>query len=334
MKRALAASAVVLAACGTSPQAQTVVCTDFQVGADLAHASFGVTGVLAPSYDSLAQATGDLATASATMQYDVYAACEELARGIGAADPNADGATWCAAAAARLEALRPRLAAAGFRLAAAPSSCVVDVEYQTKCEARCRRDPGCVEPSVADRCAPADRVGSCSGVCTGSCDVALAIEYDVTRPIAHCDGLCRGGCTTPLADVVCANALAPPRCDGDADCAAACAASALARATCSPTAVRARIDDGSDPELVAAATAIGRSAGPILSVARGRARELHDATSSLVGAAGRVLAKGDSLGAEGAACGVLIGKTGQTAEANFHAVADAVDRIDAALRTP
>ncbi len=165
----------------------------------------------------------------------------------------------------------------------------------------------------------------CTGSCTGACQPSA--------PMA-CSGRCRGECSVALVDAACTGALAAPRCQGNVDCQNSCAASAAARSDCRDGSLSVILDPASqgDAEVQRIAHLLDRNLPVVFLAARGRAKALSDHASSLTDAAGHLLAYGDSLGQEGSACGILIGKTGTEASTNLKAalegskaVADAVN---------
>ncbi|HSO32846.1 MAG TPA: hypothetical protein VLT33_10020 [Labilithrix sp.] len=192
--------AVLAAACGTSPAAQTVVCTEFSVGADLSQTDFGVPQHLEPAYLALAQATSDVSLVAAQLLSDVDGACGELAFELGASsdDPRLAGKldadrtkALCIIAAERIQAVKARLDAAKVVVRIVETHCSVDAAFQVRCESKCQAEPTCVEATASERCKPEDREGVCAGDCTGACrgteDAPVTCE-------ATCDGACNGTC--------------------------------------------------------------------------------------------------------------------------------------------
>jgi hypothetical protein len=181
----------------------------------------------------------------------------------------------------------------------------------------------------ADACAGAGCV--CKGTCTGRCSATCK-----PRPGKGgfaCDGACRAGCSGPLANAKCAGELAPPRCKGDVDCQAACAASASARATCEVAAVAVSIADHAkvSADLARIVGVLERDL-PVLVVANSdHARAMKERASSLVDAAGRLLAKTQDLGTEAAACGLVMGQAGTEAKDDLTAVSGAAQQVIEAL---
>ena len=380
MMPALAPFALVVA-CGTSPAAQTVICTDFRVGADLSQTDFGVPASLSPAYTSLAQATSDISLVSAQLLSEVSAACGEIAVDLGgrADDPRLDGKldadrarVLCSIAADRIGAVRPRLDAAKVRVRIVETQCSVDTAFQVDCESKCQASPTCAEPDAIDRCPTEDREGVCSGDCTGVCrgteDAPVACEgrcegacggtcdgddtcegpgctctgtcrgtcsgscTPTPGTALACAGLCRGGCSIPVDGASCAGPLDAPRCPGDADCQHGCQASAAARADCRDGALSIVVDAKMvDPELARIVRTLERNLPVLFLAARGRAKALSEQSSALTDAAGHILAHGDQLGQKAAACGLLIGSTGDQASKNLTSALDGSKKVAAAV---
>jgi len=377
-----AALAALVVACGTSPAAQTVICTDFRVGADLSQTDFGAPPALAPSYLSLAQATSDISLVAAQLLTDVSAACGELAVDLGGdpSDPRLRGKldadrtkVLCQIAADRIGAMKARLDAAKVGVRVVETHCSVDTSFQVDCESKCQASPACVEPSANDRCPAENREGvcagdctgvcrgteeapvtcqgscegtcegtceddaacdgsgcTCAGTCTGSCSGACTPTPGTARA---CAGQCRGGCSVPVEDASCAGPLVAPTCTGDADCQHGCEASAAARADCRDGALSIVVKEPSkrDAELSRVIQSFERNLPVLFLAARGRAKALSEQSSTLTDAAGHLLAHGDQLGQKAAACGLLIGKTGDQASTNLTAALDGSKKVATAI---
>ncbi len=171
----------------------------------------------------------------------------------------------------------------------------------------------------------------CKGTCTGRCSATCTPRAG--KGGFACDGACRAGCSGPLANAKCAGELAPPRCKGDVDCQAACSASASARASCEVAAVAVSVADRSkvSADLARMVSALERDL-PVLVVANSdHARVMKARASSLVDAAGRLLAKTQDLGTEAAACGLVMGQAGTEAKDDLTAVSGAAQQVMTAL---
>lgn len=226
-----AAAATSAAGCGTEPEANSVVCTDFRAGADLSRSTFGVTGDLQRPYVAFAQAAGDLASVANQMLRDVGASCQNLAVELGAsaadprvvdkAEPEAVRA-WCELAAERFIVAKESLAAEGadFVVQVVVPKCSADALFQVACEAKCRADATCLEAPVEDRCPVDAREGICTGTCMGTCTGSETAPAACTT---KCTGVCFGSCGAEKDAIDCSAGCA---------CAAACTGSCTA--SCEP----------------------------------------------------------------------------------------------------
>jgi len=328
------ASCVVLGGCGTNPEPTSAVCTDFRAGADLSNATFGVTGELRRSYGAFAQAAGDLSAVANQMLRDVGAACEGLALELGAdpADPRVHGQhetdalrAWCKIAAERFASVRPLLEKAHFKVQVVTPLCTTDTTFQLACEQRCSGSGACTESPPEERCPVEAREGICPGVCTGTCtgseSATATCEGACTGSGGHCDAICSGSCSEKMMAQTCTKPLAPPTCAGDVDCQKSCGASAAARASCPSGSLSVAIDAAgrSDAAVAQIASALERHLPAVFLAARGRAKVLADGASDVLDSAGHILTRADELGPMGAACGMLIGQTGDEARKSLSA---------------
>lgn len=155
---------------------------------------------------------------------------------------------------------------------------------------------------------------TCKGTCTAACTLA-------ERGPGHCDAVCAGKCSVPMVAATCTKPLAPPTCAGDVDCQKSCSASGAARASCPDGSLSVVLDAGArrDMETARIASALERHLPPVFLAARGRAKVLADGASDILDSAGHILTHADQLGPMGAACGMLIGETGDEARKNLNA---------------
>jgi hypothetical protein len=157
----------------------------------------------------------------------------------------------------------------------------------------------------------------CTTICTGACTGACAVP----EAGGHCDALCAGGCSEPMRAQTCTQPLAPPTCAGDIDCQKSCSASGAARAVCPDGSLAVVIDAEARAEKDVARIigALERHLPLVFLAARGRAQVLHDGASDVLDSAGHILNHADQLGPMGAACGMLIGQTGDEARKSLTA---------------
>lgn len=363
-----AIAAAALPCCATTPETVTVLCDDFEVGADMTGATFGVAPPLDRSYATLAQATSDVAVSAAELSAHLEGACRRLLTGLGELQPPTDP---CARAARALDARRPQLRAAGVSVRSSPPRCPIAGAELDACERGCQLDPTCAPDAPETRCAEDERQGTCDDVCLGPCEgterapvtctgrcrgdcVGRCLVADreaegggpcdgtcdgtctaTCEPAApgRCDGVCHGGCAGGLRDASCAGELAPPSCAGDPDCQASCVASATARSVC--TSGWLTVDAGprarEDASLRALVFALEEALPIVFHAARGRGKTLADGASRLVDAAGHLLTQRGDLGPRGAACGIVIGRTAVTAGDNLRETVRAAKAIVSAV---
>jgi hypothetical protein len=158
---------------------------------------------------------------------------------------------------------------------------------------------------------------ACTQICKGTCTAACAL----TQGGGHCDAVCAGKCSEPMVAQTCTKPLAPPTCGGDVDCQKSCSASGAARASCPDGSLAVVLDAAArtDMETARIASALERHLPAVFLAARGRAKVLADGASDILDSAGHILTHADQLGPMGAACGMLIGETGDEARKNLNA---------------
>ena len=154
----------------------------------------------------------------------------------------------------------------------------------------------------------------CKGTCTAACKPAEGSG-------GRCDAVCAGTCSEKMIAQTCTKPLAAPTCGGDVDCQKSCGASGAARATCPEGSLAVVIDSAarSDADVARIAAALERHLPAIFLAARGRAKVLADGASDVLDSAGHILNHADELGPMGAACGMLIGQTGDEARKSLNA---------------
>lgn len=158
---------------------------------------------------------------------------------------------------------------------------------------------------------------ACTQICTGTCTASCSLSAAGGR----CDAVCAGTCSEPMRALNCTLPLAPPKCAGDVDCQKSCSASGAARAVCPPGSLAVAIDDAAraDDDIARIVGALERHLPAVFLAARGRAKVLADGASDVLDSAGHILTHADELGPMGAACGMLIGQTGDEARKNLDA---------------
>jgi len=244
---ALAFSALAIATLGAGCSAvkdaqDAACCKAFVVGQDMSHADFGVDASISASFDTYAQATGDLsATASATLS-DVTTACENIALDLGAdpTDASVQGVTgtalasaWCALAVTQING---DFGATGTLAGAVtvdftPPVCTASVQATADCEANCDVNAQCDVKANPPVCTggtlSVDCKGGCTAQgnvsleCTGSCTVGCtgSCEASTTAPKVDCKGKCQGTCSAAAAggSTTGTGIQADGTCDGQCD---------------------------------------------------------------------------------------------------------------------
>ncbi|HEX7664336.1 MAG TPA: hypothetical protein VF407_07500 [Polyangiaceae bacterium] len=198
----LAAGLAVLAGtngCSSSDNPlNSVCCTDFQPGTDMASIDFGGDVSVKGQIRAFAQASGDMSALAGTAMADVTAACKNMAVDLGA-DPNdaaANGKTggdlltfWCTTkAVASIQASVSASVEGSISLAIQPPVCDVSVTAQASCDASCDVSGKCDVQANPPTCTGGQVEVSCSGTCTGSASAQIDCS-------GSCSGNCSGGCT-------------------------------------------------------------------------------------------------------------------------------------------
>jgi modification target Cys-rich repeat protein len=240
MPLALAALALPAAGCdeaGIPNPTEDLCCTDFEVGADLSAADWGIEGSANATFSAFMQATADFAGVTTAVVNDVASACQAMALDMGAseADVTATDAAgraeaWCQLAVTQINTVVK--AQGSVTIKAQPPSCELSVSAQASCEASCTANVMC-EAQLGDikaRCDAGQLSGSCtaecSGTCEGSANLAVACEGTCS---GTCEGQCQGTCATQGAGGECAGS-----CDGTCTgkCRGSCAVEANANVQC------------------------------------------------------------------------------------------------------
>ncbi len=208
----------------------SVCCTDFKAGTDMSTATFNLDGNAAGTFRAFAQAAGDLAATSASIENDIQGACQALALDFGAdpKDPGVQNVTgtnavtaWCHLAAVKIAAATAAsgdLAAAGtLTVTFSPPQCAVEANFQAKCEGSCQVDASCTEPDVTARCDPGQLSGECSASCTGTCEGSVSAAASCE---GSCDASCQGSCEAQGGVSVSCTGTCSGNCSGTCDAAA------------------------------------------------------------------------------------------------------------------
>jgi hypothetical protein len=235
MPVALAALAAIPAqGCDQVTDAQnSLCCSEFTPGADLASVQWGLQGEAEANYGAFMQAVSDFTGVANAMVSDVANACQAIAVDLGS-DPNEvtdttpDGraSKWCAIAKGKIAP------AANLTISAQPPSCRVNASVQASCEGRCSADVSCqITPAeIIARCDPGKLSGKCSADCTAKCEGSanLAVSCDGTCA-GTCEGTCMGTCAVKDANGDCRGAC-EGKCGGQ--CRGSCTMDAGAKVQC------------------------------------------------------------------------------------------------------
>lgn len=205
-------------------------------------------------------AAGDLATVAGRVEAEVGTACERIAADLGmdpqSLRPRGDEsrtAAACNAVAARIDGILKQGASASVRANVTPPQCQVSADAEAQCRAQCNVnvDPGYVKA----HCDPGKLYGRCEGVCSGRCEGTCAGQASGTSANGQCNGQCNGDChgrcNVEFKEPKCEAAVKAPR--ADARCESSCKAHAEISASCTEAKVdvRANVNAGELPKLVA-----------------------------------------------------------------------------------
>jgi len=232
-------------------------CEDFEVGADMSGASFGLEGQMQARFRAFAQAMGDLSAVGAATLGDVEVSCMNLAKDMGATDADikaeldksgsAKVTGLCTLAAAQIEGMfgtSGEFSAQGsLDIQFTPPVCSASVSAQADCQGGCSASAECdvqanpptceggkMEVSCSGSCtaeagASVQCEGGCTGTCSGSCTADVGATVDCQ---GKCDGTCTAGGSANGSGI-----QADGSCDGQCD--GTCEMSADAQVQCSGT---------------------------------------------------------------------------------------------------
>jgi len=199
------AAVPMLGSCGVKNDIQAAVsgCDEFQAGAQ-AVAKLDVDAKV----KAFLQASAELKEVSNGIKADLKLACINIATDLGETDrwsgdnsdsalTNGDKTGACDVAASKIDAIMTATTQAGASCALEVSGgqCTIDAEAQASCEAACKADVKCTEPTVEVRCPPAELSVQCDAeckadaVCEGRQDVAANC---MGKCESECQGECRG----------------------------------------------------------------------------------------------------------------------------------------------
>jgi hypothetical protein len=202
-------------------QAAASGCDEFQAG-DQGVATLDIDAKV----KAFAQASAELTEVGNGIKADVKLACINIAKDLGETDrwsgddadtalSNADKTGACDVAASKIDAIMAASVQAGasFALEVSGGQCAIDAEAQANCEAACKTNVTCTEPTVEVRCPPAelsvqcdaeckadavcqgraDLEANCMGKCESECQGECKGELNGTT-VGGCAGMCMGKC--------------------------------------------------------------------------------------------------------------------------------------------
>lgn len=141
------------------------------------------------SVDAVVSSADALVRAAGDMRGKLYVACANIA----GMTPKAASAATDDDVTAACDAAKVKIngeISASVSVTYVPGKCEVDASAQLECEAKCKSDVMCTEPSIDVRCEAGKLSVECSGECTGtlSCEGSASVAV-------KCEGACNGSCT-------------------------------------------------------------------------------------------------------------------------------------------
>src|SRR6266851_5117235 len=221
------AAVPMLSSCGLKKDVEAAAsgCDEFQ-GGDQAVATLDIDAKV----KAFAQASSELKVVGDGIKVDVKSACINIAKDLGETDrwsgddadsalSNADKTGACDVAASKIDAIMTASIQAGasFALEVSGGQCAVDAEAQASCEAACKADVKCTEPTMVVRCPPAELSVQCDAeckaeaVCQGRADLAA-------NCMGKCESECQGTCKGELRGTTVGGCtgMCVGKCDGQA----------------------------------------------------------------------------------------------------------------------
>lgn len=172
--------------------------------------------------ETFSEAAATLGTVSASIQADVFTACNNIAVSMGetAIVPAASGAPTDDEVKSACNLVKAGLSAeieagATVNVVFEPPVCTINAQASVDCSARCDVNAACTPGQLEVMCEGGELSVSCEGTCEGelSCEVSASAECGAT-----CEGSCSGGCTGS--------------CEGTAMCEGSCEGSCTGTAMC------------------------------------------------------------------------------------------------------
>jgi hypothetical protein len=150
------------------------------------------------------EAASEMNALAARVETELTAACSTLAKDLGDTATYSNAHDACKAAQTAIDGAKAKLGpAAKLVVEGAQPTCSADVKVYGDCAAHCDAS---VKPGQVDvKCEPGKLQGTCSGQCTGECDVSAA---------AACSGECDGSCDAEIKGAC--SGTCQGKCDGKA----------------------------------------------------------------------------------------------------------------------
>jgi hypothetical protein len=244
---------------GLDNPAAALCCEDFEVGADMSGADFGLEGKMDTQFKIFAQAMGDLSAVAAASLTDVEIACTNIATDMGASKEDIDSAkaqggkeavtALCSLASAQIDAYfgaEGEFTASGsLKIDFQEPKCEASFSATADCSAKCDASVECDVEANPPKCEGGKMEVSCEGSCTASADAPSvkcegacsatcegACKADVGATV-DCQGKCDGTCEAKAGVGTGTGAQADGTCHGT--CSGTCEMDASAEVTCNGT---------------------------------------------------------------------------------------------------
>ncbi len=207
----------------------TVCCSDFKPGTDMANVDWGLSGSQELEFAATMQAIGDFSGQAQAMVTDLGVSCKGLAVDLGVdentvtdTDPNQFAIKWCSQAGTALGALKGQLT-----INVQPAKCDINISAKADCEGKCSAQAKCTYTPAEIKlgCTSGQLSGKCTAMCTGDCEGSANLAVTCQ---GQCLGECQGTCSSGQMGNSCAGT-----CTGK--CRGTCKADVNAMGTCEGT---------------------------------------------------------------------------------------------------
>lgn len=221
----LTAVAPLGAGCGVAKDIQEATggCDEFAEGVD----AVGNLDVDV-NVKAFVQASAELKSVGESIKADVKTACIRIATDLGESDrwssdssddaiSNSAKTGACDVVAAKVDSIMSAAADAGadFALQVSGGECTINADVQASCEASCKTDVMCTEPTIETRCEPGELSGTCDAECQGNATCEGQVQA-AANCMGQCEAECQGSCSGELRGTVeggC-DGMCEGKCDG------------------------------------------------------------------------------------------------------------------------